>query len=109
MTRSYLSVMIRPSKRGKHPSHSMIKEAIDMFEAEGENISSEQKGENEYRYAGGFEKENIYSDAHYTPAGEGPVPPRYYTPPEPKKAESKALKASVASPEGTVQPPMYIC
>ena len=60
-----------------------------MFEAESENVSSEQRSENEYRYAGGFEKENIYSDAHYTPAGEGPVPPRYYTPPEPKKAEKR--------------------
>lgn len=60
-----------------------------MFEPENENVSSEQKSESEYRYSGGFEKESIYSDAHYSPAGEGPVPPRYYTPPEPKKAEPR--------------------
>ena len=60
-----------------------------MFEPENENITSEPKGESEYRYAGGFDKESIYSDAHYTPAGEGPVPPRYYTPPEPKKTEKR--------------------
>ena len=46
----------------------------------------------EYRYEGGFEKESIYADAHYTPAGEGPVPPRYYTPPEPKKAAAPRKK-----------------
>ena len=60
-----------------------------MFEPENENAVPEQKGESEYRYAGGFAKESIYSDAHYTPAGEGAVPPRYYIPPEPKKAEPR--------------------
>ena len=58
-----------------------------MLDSEIENNSSEQKSESEYGYVGEFAKESIYSDAHYTPAGEGPVPPRYYTPPEPKKAE----------------------
>ena len=60
-----------------------------MFEPENENAAAGQQSENEYRYAGGFEKESIYSDAHYTPAGEGAVPPRYYIPPEPKKAEPR--------------------
>ena len=63
-----------------------------MFEQENENIS-EQTSESEYRYDGGFEKESIYSDAHYTLAGEGPVPPRYYTPPEPKKPEKREKKS----------------
>ncbi len=60
-----------------------------MFEPEKDNQASESRSGSEYRYAGGFEKESIYSDAHYTPAGEGPVPPRYYTPPEPKKTERR--------------------
>ena len=60
-----------------------------MFESENENRPSEAGSESEYRYAGGFEKENIYSDAHYSPAGEEPVPPRFYTPPEPKKTERR--------------------
>ena len=60
-----------------------------MFEAENENAASEAASESEYGYAGEFKNESIYSDAHYTPAGEGPVPPRYYTPPEPKKAEKR--------------------
>ena len=60
-----------------------------MSDPENANVVPEQRSESEYRYAGGFEKENIYSDAHYTPAGEGAVPPRYYTPPEPKKTETK--------------------
>ena len=58
-----------------------------MLDSEIENNSSEQKSESEYGYVGEFAKESIYSDAHYTPAGEGPVPPRYYPPPEPKMAE----------------------
>ena len=62
-----------------------------MSELESESLG-EQKAESEYSFAGGFEKENIYSDAHYTPAGEEPVPPRYYTPPEPKKSEMKSGK-----------------
>ena len=61
-----------------------------MLDSQIENNSSEQKSESEYGYVGEFAKESIYSDAHYTPAGEGPVPPRYYTPPEPKKAEKRA-------------------
>ncbi len=60
-----------------------------MFESENENRPSDAGSESEYRYAGGFEKENIYSDAHYSPAGEEPVPPRFYTPPEPKKTERR--------------------
>ena len=62
-----------------------------MFEPEMETNNSEQTPQEngEYRYSGGFEKESIYSDAHYTPAGEGPVPPRYYTPPEPKKSTKR--------------------
>ena len=63
-----------------------------MYEPENENEISEQTNENgggEYRYDGGFEKESIYADAHYTPADENTVPPRYYTPPEPKKTVKK--------------------
>ena len=58
-----------------------------MYEPENENELSRETEESsgEYRYGGGFEKEDIYADAHYTPADENTVPPRYYTPPEPKK------------------------
>lgn len=35
----------------------------------------------EYRYKSGYTQQ-IYSDAHYVPAGESTAPPRYYTPPE---------------------------
>ena len=45
-----------------------------------------------------FRKEEIYSDAHYEPAGTSTKPPRYYTPPErpvkepkPKKQKSKSV------------------
>ena len=67
-----------------------------MYEPENENEISHQTEENsgEYRYGGGFEKEDIYADAHYTPAGESTVPPRYYTPPEPKKTVKLSAAAS---------------
>ena len=35
----------------------------------------------EYHYKNGY-TQKIYSDAHYVPADENTVPPRYYTPPE---------------------------
>ena len=73
-----------------------------MYEPENGNDSAEQRAEGEYRYAGGFEKESIYSDAHYTPAGEGPVPPRYYTPPEPKKTEKREKSGKGARIAGVI-------
>ena len=40
----------------------------------------------EYHYKNGY-TQKIYSDAHYAPASESTVPPRYYTPPQkPPKA-----------------------
>lgn len=42
-------------------------------------FSDAQSGE--YRYKSGY-TQRIYSDAHYVPADENTVPPRYYTPPE---------------------------
>ena len=73
-----------------------------MYEPENGNDSAEQRAEGEYRYAGGFEKESIYSDAHYMPAGEGPVPPRYYTPPEPKKTEKREKSGKGARIAGVI-------
>jgi len=43
----------------------------------------------EYHYKNGYTQQ-IYSDAHYVPAEENTVPPRYYTPPE------KAVKEPAA-------------
>ena len=51
-----------------------------------------------------FRKEEIYSDAHYEPAGTSTKPPRYYTPPErpvkepkPKKQKSKSVWPGVVA------------
>ncbi len=49
----------------------------------------------EYRYKNGY-TQRIYSDAHYTRAGESTDPPRYYTPPEkpvkePRPARQKGV------------------
>lgn len=45
----------------------------------------------EYHYKNGY-TQKIYSDAHYAPAGESAVPPRYYTPPEKPVKEPKPPK-----------------
>lgn len=45
----------------------------------------------EYHYKNGF-TQKIYSDAHYVPADESTVPPRYYTPPEKPVKEPKPPK-----------------
>ena len=65
-----------------------------MYDPENEGVPSERSdaAANEYAY-GGFEQDSIYSDAHYTPEGESAVPPRYYTPPEPKKPAPKRKKS----------------
>ena len=76
-----------------------------MYEPENENVtesvtetaSSEARSDSESGFAyGGFERESIYSDAHYTPEGESAVPPRYYTPPEPKKAPKREKSGRIA-------------
>ena len=45
----------------------------------------------EYHYKNGY-TQKIYSDAHYVPADENTVPPRYYTPPEKPVREPKPKK-----------------
>lgn len=55
----------------------------ERYRAEGETDASSVRAssrieEGEYR----FTRDEIYSDAHYEPAGTSTEPPRYYTPPE---------------------------
>ncbi len=51
----------------------------------------------EYHYKNGY-TQKIYSDAHYVPADENTVPPRYYTPPEkPVKEPAPPKKKSGGS------------
>ncbi len=45
----------------------------------------------EYHYKNGY-TQKIYSDAHYAPASESTVPPRYYTPPQKSPKEPKPPK-----------------
>ncbi len=54
----------------------------------------EKKTENseDYSYTGSFHRED-YADAHYEPADESTVPPRYYTPPEKPVKEPKQKKS----------------
>ena len=45
----------------------------------------------EYHYKNGY-TQKIYADAHYEPADEATVPPRYYTPPEKHSKEPREKK-----------------
>lgn len=53
----------------------------------------------EYHYKSDY-SERIYSDAHYVPADENTVPPRYYTPPEKPPRETKPPKAKKPHKKG---------
>jgi len=63
----------------------------DGYENNNENLNGDSspkgytgdtdRATGEYHYKNGY-TQRIYSDAHYVPADENTVPPRYYTPPE---------------------------
>ena len=47
-----------------------------------------ESAESEVEFGSAYRRE-VYSDAHYEPAGESTVPPRYYTPPEKNPRENR--------------------
>ena len=59
--------------------------------------------ESDVELGSAFRRE-VYSDAHYEPAGESTVPPRYYTPPErgPREAKTNHGKKSGGKAAGVV-------
>ncbi len=63
--------------------------AEENAESTSASVNSETD-ESEYR----FTRDQIYSDAHYEPAGASTEPPRYYTPPERPLKEPKPRKES---------------
>ena len=48
-----------------------------------------ESAEPEAEFGSAYRRE-VYSDAHYEPAGESTVPPRYYTPPEKNQRENRS-------------------
>ena len=67
---------------------------VGRADFENEPQSSPENGDSEegtYR----FTRDEIYSDAHYEPAGTSTEPPRYYTPPERPVKEHKPRKKRV--------------
>ena len=50
--------------------------------------------ESEYHFDRDAFREQVYADAHYEPAGESTVPPRYYCPPERPEREAKERKTA---------------
>ena len=70
------------------PSEAQIREeAASAAEKKPERPSAE-----EYRFNRDEYREQVYADAHYEPAGESTVPPRYYCPPERPEREAKEKK-----------------
>ena len=61
-------------------------------EAEAAAGSGETPGTGESPYNRDDYREQVYADAHYEPAGESTVPPRYYCPPERPVKETKEKK-----------------
>ena len=59
---------------------------LDKGTGQFQNVSDNEDGN--YR----FTRDEIYSDAHYEPAGASTEPPRYYTPPERPTREPKGKK-----------------
>lgn len=57
------------------------REKLNMNDGPAGFTGSADTESGEYRYKSGY-TQRIYSDAHYVPADENTVPPRYYTPPE---------------------------
>ena len=64
-----------------------LRDGISGYEFIGET----DRESGEYHYKNGY-TQKIYSDAHYVPADENTVPPRYYTPPEKPVREPKQVK-----------------
>jgi len=56
----------------------------------------------EYHYNKDGYSQRIYADAHYEPAGESTVPPRYYTPPEKSTKTVKVKKPKARKGIGVV-------
>ena len=74
------------------------------FADEPSQSDSTDRVNGEYHYKNGY-TQKIYSDAHYVPADENTVPPRYYTPPEKAVKEPKAKKSG----SGTFVKALCLC
>ncbi len=78
--------MYEPEGKGPGgPAHGAAKGDRDTL---GGFVGETDRVNGEYHFKNGY-TEKIYSDAHYVPASENTVPPRYYTPPERPVKEPK--------------------
>ena len=67
----------KDSQREENPT---VDNSTDTHENTGYSGDTDRVN-GEYHYKNGY-TQKIYSDAHYAPANESTVPPRYYTPPQ---------------------------
>lgn len=82
---------VEETQAGTEPETSA---PIDGGEAAGDKINRSGETDRvngEYHYKNGY-TQRIYADAHYVPAGENTVPPKYYTPPEKQERSPKPRK-----------------
>lgn len=87
---------VEETQAGTEPETSA---PIDGGEAAGDKNSRSGETDRvngEYHYKNGY-TQRIYADAHYVPAGENTVPPRYYMPPEKQERTPKARKPRTGS------------
>ena len=90
---------------------SNVREGSIMEEQDGRHSYREnnpvagrhESAEPEVEFGSAYRRE-VYSDAHYEPAGESTVPPRYYTPPEksPRETRSNRQRRSGGKAAGVV-------
>ena len=100
--------MFDPEVNGTEES-KIENEAFRAADSTPQSAEGTQKPiEGEYHYNKDGYSQRIYADAHYEPAGESTVPPRYYTPPEKTTRTVKLKKTSKKRSIGIV-PVICMC
>jgi len=81
------------AESGNEPVSETPNETIEESAPAAEAVPEPETAE-ESPYSRDTYDDRVYADAHYEPAGESTVPPRYYTPPERPAKEAKPKKKS---------------
>ncbi len=91
------------------PENNGIQDARTEADTTPQAASAEtEHADGEYHYNKDSYPQGIYADAHYEPAGESTVPPRYYTPPE-KTAKTEKDRASSKKRGIGIIPAICLC
>lgn len=82
---------VEETQAGIEPENSTPIDGGEAADDKSSRSAETDRVNGEYHYKNGY-TQRIYADAHYVPAGENTVPPRYYTPPEKQERAPKARK-----------------